>query len=62
MKQITFVTNALGGGGSERVLLTLANKFCEEGFNVNLYTMDNTPGYYVNPMVNLVEIVSEKKK
>lgn len=35
---ITFVISQLGGGGAERVMVTLCNKFVERGYNVGLIT------------------------
>lgn len=55
-KKITFVTNHLYGGGSERVLVTLANKFSELGFDVSIIAFNAKKRYPINENIMVTEI------
>lgn len=62
MKKIVFVIPSLSGGGSERVVSVLANKFADIGYNVTvicLLKQEHT--YYTNEKVNVIFIQSNTK-
>lgn len=49
MKEIIFVSNDLKGGGAARVLLELAGKFAENGFDVSILSYSQGLGSYEIP-------------
>ena len=56
-REISFFTGGLGGGGAEKVCVTLANGLSELGWKVNLIVLDSTNAKYhtlVNSSVNLI--------
>lgn len=56
MKKILFVINQLGGGGAERVLTLLANKFSEEN-DVSILAIHNAKNKYeISKKINVVEL------
>ena len=59
---IIWVTAGMCGGGTERVISILANKWVEEGHGVTiLATADNTVAYELNDKINLIQL-GEKTK
>lgn len=56
MKRIMFVTNHLYGGGSERVLVSLANKFSELGNEVIVIAFNAKEKYPINKQIIIQEI------
>lgn len=56
MKNIAFVCNHLFGGGAERVLVSLANYYAEEGYNVHIIVFDGKKRYYTVPSVMISEV------
>ena len=56
MKKILFVINQLGGGGAERVLTLLANKFSEEN-DVSILAIHRAKNKYeISPQINVIEL------
>ena len=54
-KNIVFITHALAGGGSERVLTLLANYFATRGYNVTILSrVHHTNHYFVSKDVNII--------
>jgi GalNAc-alpha-(1->4)-GalNAc-alpha-(1->3)-diNAcBac-PP-undecaprenol alpha-1,4-N-acetyl-D-galactosaminyltransferase len=55
--RITFVINALRGGGAERVLVMLANYLCINGYIITIIIFTNDkPFYELNPAIKLISI------
>ena len=51
--KIAFLINSLGSGGAERVVTTLANKFCSI-YEVHIFTLiDTQPFYPLHPEINI---------
>lgn len=59
-KKIAFFVPSLNGGGAERVMLILANKFSENDFEVDLILVKKEGPYLseVSPEVNIVDLKS----
>ena len=56
MKKILFVINQLGGGGAERVLTLLANKFSDES-DVSILAIHNSKNKYeISGKINVIEL------
>lgn len=56
MKKILFVINQLGGGGAERVLTLLANKFSDEN-DVSILAVHNVKNKYeISEKINVIEL------
>lgn len=57
MMKVIFVVSALHGGGAERVIATLANRFCLDGIDVTiLMTAGNEKAYELESEVKLISI------
>lgn len=56
MKKIAFVSNHLFGGGSERVLTSLANFFYDKGYNTSIIAFDAQQRYPINEDISISEI------
>lgn len=49
MKTVVFILPSINGGGAERVMTTIANKFSDKGYNVIFaLTIDNTIEYFLH--------------
>ena len=56
MRRILFVCNHLSGGGAERVLVSLANYFCDAGNEVFIAAYDTEKTYPLDPKIKIVKI------
>lgn len=56
MKKITFITNSLYGGGSERVLVNIANAMFEKGYDVHVITYKYRDGSEINKNINITSL------
>lgn len=63
MKKISFVIGSLTGGGAERVISILSNKFAEKGYDVSIiqFFYDKVD-YEISDKVHIYTIHSEQKK
>lgn len=55
-KKITFVCNHLYGGGAERVLVSLANYYYIEGFEVSIIAFDASKRYPIQEGIRVVQL------
>ena len=56
-KEVLFVIDSLYGGGAERVVTTLANKFAEEGYKtIIIILMDKSQPYVYSDKVKIINI------
>lgn len=62
MKKILFVTNKLIGGGSERVLVTLANAMAGRGHSVVILSYRDGDTYPIAPEIRVRTLHNEKNK
>lgn len=53
--KIAFISNHLYGGGSERVLIALANYFCDY-YDVNIVSFENEKTYPINKSIKLFNV------
>ncbi len=53
-QQVTFLINALGKGGAERVLLTLAKWFIDEEFDVTIICLTENNKYQLPVNINMI--------
>ena len=60
-KHLTIVIGSLKGGGAERVCVTIANYFAENGFVVNLIVLNLEESVFVNDLSHKVNIVNLRK-
>lgn len=62
MKRILFVITSLGGGGAEKVLVTLVNQLCNKNYNINLLIIygDGVYEKAVDNRVNLKIVFKHK--
>lgn len=52
--KIDFFISSLSGGGAERVLVTIAKKFAEQGDDVSVVSLEKRPQFYkVDPRISL---------
>lgn len=61
-KKIVFITNRLIGGGSERVLVTIANSFAKLGYEVSILSYLNSERYPISEKVRVFTLENEKSK
>ncbi len=61
-KSIVFVTNRLAGGGSERVLITLANAFVGKGYNVSIISFRKGESYPINKNIGIYTLENKLTK
>ena len=60
--RIAFYISSLSGGGAEKVLTTIANRFSEEGNDVHVISLEKRPQFYsVNSCVHLHKIENKSK-
>ena len=45
MKSIVFITNSLGFGGAEKMLVFVATQLADRGYNCNIINLNNVPDY-----------------
>lgn len=63
MKEIVFVTGAMGRGGAERVISILSEKYVELGWKVSiLMLLHGNVEYELNPSVEIIDYSNDKKK
>lgn len=53
-KKIDFYISSLSGGGAERVLVCIANKLAELGYEVSIISLEKRPQFYVVP--NIIKV------
>lgn len=62
MKRIMFVCNRLGGGGAERVITILANKFANKGYESRFCIFRGVGNTYeINPSITITQLFEEGK-
>lgn len=62
-KKIAFVSNRLYGGGSERVLVTIANSFAEKEYDVSIISFqDSKKCYAISEKIRVFTLENEKSK
>lgn len=63
MKTVAFLIAHLGGGGAERVTVSLANYFCDHGYRVHMIIFsDKYNEYQVSEKVTKYYLDSAKNK
>lgn len=62
MKKILFVTNCLIGGGSERVLVAIANEMASRGHQVSILAYRDGDTYPLHPAVRVTTLHNEMRK
>lgn len=62
MKKILFVTNRLIGGGSERVLVTLANEMDARGYQVSILSYRDGDSYPLRPGIRVSSLHNQRNK
>lgn len=60
MKNIVFITNALSGGGAERVMTNLANYLVEKGYGIKFILLNGDGIVY--PLNKSIEIITRTNK
>lgn len=61
MSRIVFVSNRLSGGGSERVLVTLANEMSKRGHDVTILSFVAGDSYPINHEIEVIVLGCSKK-
>lgn len=56
IQPINMLINSLGGGGTERVCVRLANEFILKGYNVNIFVYKYTPESYLGELHENVKV------
>jgi len=62
IKRIDFLINSLRGGGAERVLVTLANKFIEKGYKVTVTVLNLDNAIFADDLDHRIELKSLNTK
>ena len=62
MNKIVFITNRLIGGGSERVLVTLANSFYKKGYQVSIISFQKGETYQIEKGIKVYAIGGKNSK
>jgi glycosyltransferase involved in cell wall biosynthesis len=60
-KRVLFVIDSLGIGGAEKVLLTLAEQFYNQGLSIDVITIDNINAFSLPSYINFYTLSFEKK-
>lgn len=59
--KIDFYISSLSGGGAEKVLITVAEKFAQQGHDVTVFSLEKRPQFYF-PSANVKVVKMEKSK
>ncbi len=63
MKKVLFTIGSLAGGGAERVISVLANRFCQTKFDVYiLQILENKVGYELNDNIHVLSLELGQQK